>query len=389
MSVDLSGIAACQARILELQARLGGGNGPVQPGTYSADGALNGKTAWNHTLQDLINVRSYDNTTTPWSGVDPSPYVSTGGSNGLGGTFTSGNTRVTRGQAVAGALATAPGATGQAVVQAASKYLGVPYVWGGTTAAGLDCSGLVQKTYGDLGISMPRVAADQARMGTPVASLAQAKPGDLLAFGSPVDHIAIYVGDGTMIAAPEPGDKVKIQSVYTTPVAIRRVVSDSAANAGVRLTGAAASGASGAAGVSGASGAPAGSALAQAPAQYAALFRAAEAKYGVPATLLAAVAKQESAFNPRAISHAGAIGLMQIMPATASGLGVNPRDPAQAVDGAARLLRDGLRQFGSTSLALAAYNAGPGAVQRYGGVPPYAETRDYVRRITADAGVTA
>ena len=65
---------------------------------------------------------------------------------------------------------------------------------------------------------MPRVAADQARMGTPVASLAQAKPGDLLAFGSPVDHIAIYVGDGKMIAAPQPGENVKIQRLYATAV---------------------------------------------------------------------------------------------------------------------------------------------------------------------------
>lgn len=378
MTVDLTGIAACQARIAELQSRFGGGAGPGQPGTYRADGSLNGRTAWNYKVQDLVGLRSYNTTQKPWSGVDVSPYNSTGG-NGLGGTFSSGNTRITPKAAVAGALATAPGATGQAVVQAASKYLGVPYVWGGTSAAGLDCSGLVQKAYGDLGISMPRVAADQARMGTPVASLAQAKPGDLLAFGSPVDHIAIYVGDNKMIAAPQPGENVKIQSVYTTPVAIRRVVADG--SAAVRLAGASS--------FAGVSGAPAGSALAQAPAQYAALFRQAEAKYGVPATLLAAVAKQESAFNPGAVSSAGAIGLMQIMPATASGLGVNPRDPAQAVDGAARLLRDGLKTFGSTSLALAAYNAGPGAVQRYGGVPPYAETREYVRRITADPGVTA
>ena len=89
MSVDLSGIAACQARITELQARFGGGAGPVQPGTYTADGALNGKTAWNYKLQDLVNVRSYDNTTKPWSGVDPMmSYGNISTPNGMGGTFT-------------------------------------------------------------------------------------------------------------------------------------------------------------------------------------------------------------------------------------------------------------------------------------------------------------
>jgi soluble lytic murein transglycosylase-like protein len=74
---------------------------------------------------------------------------------------------------------------------------------------------------------------------------------------------------------------------------------------------------------------------------------------------------------------------MQLMPGTARSLGVDPRDPAQAVDGAARLLAGDLRTFGSTELALAAYNAGPAAVRRYGGVPPYAETRAYVQRVLA------
>ncbi|GAB77754.1 NlpC/P60 family protein [Austwickia chelonae] len=386
MGVDLSGIGAVQARIAEIQAKFSGFGSPVQPGTYSADGALNGRTAWNYKLQDLIG-RDYNNTKFPWSGVNVEMGPTTGG-NGLGGTFTSGNTRVggattTSRAALAGGLATAAGVTGAAVVDSAKKYLGVPYVWGGTTAAGLDCSGLVQKAYGDLGISLPRVAADQAKMGTAVPSLAQARPGDLLAFGSPVDHIAIYVGNNQMIAAPQPGEKVKIQSVYATPVAIRRVVPDGPDLSSAARIGSAAF----TAGLTGATG-PAGSALAQAPAQFRALFQQAEARYGVPATLLAAVAKQESGFNPGVVSPAGAIGLMQIMPGTAAGLKVNPRDPAQAVDGAARLLRDNLRTFGSTQLALAAYNAGPGAVKRYGGVPPYAETQNYVRRIMADRGVT-
>ncbi len=111
---------------------------------------------------------------------------------------------------------------------------------------------------------------------------------------------------------------------------------------------------------------------------YASLFQSASAKYGVAASLLAAVAHQESGFNPSAVSPAGAKGLMQLMPATARGLGVDPLDPAQAVDGAARMLRSLTNEFGSTQLALAAYNAGPGAVHRYHGIPPYGETQRYV-----------
>ena len=122
---------------------------------------------------------------------------------------------------------------------------------------------------------------------------------------------------------------------------------------------------------------------------YAELFNAAGARYGVPPQLLAAVAKVESEFNRHAVSPAGARGLMQLMPSTARGLGVDPFDPAQAVDGAARLLKENLARFGSTELALAAYNAGPGAVRRYGGVPPYAETQNYVRKIMGMLGGTS
>ena len=120
-----------------------------------------------------------------------------------------------------------------------------------------------------------------------------------------------------------------------------------------------------------------------APTPFAAEIDAAAAKYGVDPALLRGLIRAESNFNPNAGSPAGAQGLTQLMPATARSLGVtNPFDPAQAIDGGARYLRQQLDRFGGDErLALAAYNAGPGAVQRFGGVPPYAETRTYVERV--------
>jgi soluble lytic murein transglycosylase-like protein len=108
-------------------------------------------------------------------------------------------------------------------------------------------------------------------------------------------------------------------------------------------------------------------------------------KYGLDPALLFSVIESESGFNPRAVSSAGAKGLMQLMDGTARGYGVvDPYSPQQNVDAGARFLRDLLKRYdGSTSLALAAYNAGPGAVDRYGGVPPYQETQTYVARVQA------
>jgi cell wall-associated NlpC family hydrolase len=109
-------------------------------------------------------------------------------------------------------------------IDLAQQHLGVPYVWGGESPSGFDCSGLIQYVYGQLGVNLPRVAADQARVGQPVASLAEALPGDLVAFGGPVDHIGIYAGNGLMVVAPKTGDVVKVQKIYDEPTAIRRVL---------------------------------------------------------------------------------------------------------------------------------------------------------------------
>lgn len=102
---------------------------------------------------------------------------------------------------------------------------------------------------------------------------------------------------------------------------------------------------------------------------------------GIEPALLASLVWAESGFEPAARSHAGAIGLSQLMPGTAAGLGVDPHDPEQNLDGGARFLAEQLRRFGRNDLALAAYNAGPGRVERAGGIPAIAETQAYVPKV--------
>ena len=480
MTVEVSGMAATQARVQEIQSRLGiTTQNAVQPAASRASGSTGSCGAsmaranaaaqataaapfvWDPTMgpgQVTLKPGAAEALAAP---PTPAELIAAGGTSGTSGTSGTTATPAVDGIDPTSPVAPVDGVEGtskaDALIATAKRYLGVPYKWGGTNPdVGLDCSGFTQLVFRQHGYNLPRVARQQQHEGTSVPSLAQAKPGDLVTFGNPATHIGIYVGDGKMIHAPRTGDVVKIAPVYRTPSSIRRIlpegsdlpqvtrggtadrgdqvalptaqidasavqaaVASAAANAAaVSGTSSSSMGLGGWAGstpapnswgaaVAAATGGPSSSVgrvpavatpavastgalasvgpLAQAPASLQTLFVEAGRKYGVSAQLLAAVAKQESNFKPTAVSHAGARGLMQLMPGTARGLGVRDSfDPAQAVDGAARLLRDHLKTFGSTKLALAAYNAGPGAVRRYDGVPPYAETQNYVRKIMAN-----
>ena len=118
------------------------------------------------------------------------------------------------------------GATGTDVVASASKYIGVPYVLGGEDSSGMDCSGLVQRVYADMGIEVPRLVSGQMTIGTEVASIAEAQPGDLIVTGGG-EHILIYAGNNKVIHAPYEGRTVSLVDAYMTDGdidTIRRVI---------------------------------------------------------------------------------------------------------------------------------------------------------------------
>ncbi len=331
-------VTAVQARIAEIQGRFGVPSLPVPVSTQVAP-------APSPTFDEQLDVAK----ATTWGSTGTAAPTVPGATSSLSGQRSSG--------------ATAPDATGDRVVALAKQHLGTPYVWGGESPGGFDCSGLLQWAYKQVGIDLPRVSTQQARVGREV-SAAEARPGDLVFFErGKVDHIGMYAGDGKWVVAPKTGDVVKMQDVdLSKATTIRRVLPDTAAPAAASPATSAAGGTT----------------------PYAALFAKAGAQHGVSPALLTAVARAESGFDAGARSPAGAQGLMQLMPATARSLGVDQLEPAQAVDGAARLLKSHLQRFGATELALAAYNAGPGAVAKHGGVPPYAETKAYVARVMAE-----
>jgi cell wall-associated NlpC family hydrolase len=119
------------------------------------------------------------------------------------------------------------GASASSVEAAARKYLGLPYIWGGNDpAAGLDCSSFVQHVYRDLGYELPRTTWDQVNQGTPVASMAEARPGDLL-FTFNTGHVSIYLGNGKAVDAPQPGSTIQIRDAWENDgnvTAIRRIL---------------------------------------------------------------------------------------------------------------------------------------------------------------------
>ena len=125
-----------------------------------------------------------------------------------------------------------------------------------------------------------------------------------------------------------------------------------------------------------------------APAYMEQIFDEASRIYGVSKNLIRAVSKAESSFNPKAVSGAGAMGVMQLMPGTASALGVtDPFNARQNIMGGTKYLKENLERFGgNVDLALAAYNAGPGSVEKYNGIPPYEETQNYVKRVRSYMG---
>lgn len=215
-------VAEALSRITEIRQLVATGYPPVaQSSTVSATGSAAIAAA-------LAGVTSTE-TSTSSSAFAQALAAVTGASGPAAAAAASPSAAAPAVAAPAVAAPTVPGAggvSGTDIVEAAKKYLGVPYVFGGEDASGMDCSGLVQRVLADLGVSAPRVVSQQQHIGTEVGSLAEAQPGDLLVTHN-ADHIVIYAGDGKIIHAPYPGRDVTLRDNYLTDAdiqTIRRVV---------------------------------------------------------------------------------------------------------------------------------------------------------------------
>lgn len=193
----MSGVAAIAGRIAEVRALVGERPAPIALASDAPAGsAVTGIGGTDDFAQALARLSAPAS-----SAVVPSSASASASASALSLPPTA-----------AGAGATG----GQAIVDQATRYLGVPYVFGGEDMSGMDCSGLVQRVLADLGVSVPRVVPDQARVGTEVASLADARPGDLIVTRDR-GHIVIYAGDGKILHAPRPGKNVELISNYLGP----------------------------------------------------------------------------------------------------------------------------------------------------------------------------
>ncbi|BAO04879.1 uncharacterized protein CBO05P1_160 [Clostridium botulinum B str. Osaka05] len=261
---------------------------------------------------------------------------------------------------VGGSYAGAVGSNiGQQVVANAQQYLGRPYKWGGSSPSeNFDCSGLVQYVYKQVGIGLNRTTYDQIKQGTPV-SKNQLQVGDAIFFGSPSNphHVGLYMGNGQYIHAPKTGDVIKVSNLNSRSdyLTARRYASGGGAVS--RTTSSNYSG------------------------KYASFINEASRAYGVPASLIAAIAKAESDFQNLPANSSGATGIMQLVPSTARELGVRDiHDPRQNIMGGTKEIAKLLKKYnGNLDLALAGYNAGIGKVAQAGGVPSY--TKGYISKV--------
>ncbi|WP_448070895.1 C40 family peptidase [Georgenia yuyongxinii] len=208
----MSGIAAVQARIAEVSAQMAMVSGVPLPAASSPGGA---RDVSSSARSGAAFAAALDTAVAGTGAAPAAPLVAAPAPSA--GLPTS---------ELLARFAGAPAGTGAAFVASASKYLGVPYVWGGEDATGMDCSGLIQRAFADMGVSVPRTAREQMAVGTEVASLAAAQPGDLIVTRGGA-HISIYIGDNKIIHAPRPGEQVSIREMFETDAdidTIRRVL---------------------------------------------------------------------------------------------------------------------------------------------------------------------